>query len=701
MSNSFKKKVQETLLLPRKNKYKKERLKLMKEYEFERRKLTDYIEEKKVFEETVKTVECILTDDLIRNIDFTVCDEKFYFVSSSESGWIMPETARVICEYVTDNPSLTVIYGDEDYFAFIYHDAKHHGDRPAVASENAGGISSLLRETDDPKAGIVPFDACRCLRFFKPEFSPDTLCEFNYINSFAVKGECLKEIMKEVSEKEDASVYLYELAIRACAWSLTKKGQESIVRIPRVLTSNPVKVTAEEFEKAYKDGNVSKVLNRYINIADFHGFGSKYEKTRKTGNELLHTEPVRNIGHISVLIPSKDNPEMLIRCIDGLNIGKEDSIEIIVVDNGSSEINRNTVSEYLNSREYKTSYIYEQSEFNYSHMNNLAAVKASGEVLLLLNDDVEAKGCEWIKKMASYALRKDVGCVGCKLLYPDGNIQHVGISGGIDGPAHKYLGESDEVLQGFGDNAFNRNVLAVTGACMCVAKDKYFECGGLCEELKVGYNDIDLCMNLYDKGYRNIMRNDISHIHHESVSRGVDAKSQAKRKRLREEKQILVSRHRELMTYDPYEGSGADYLTAFERESYKSETAALTLNVSRKETDSEGWIYSSFEKLLFDDKTKKLSAKGYAVVPGIDNMRFDFEMLLIKDGITHSVSYAKSLRNDLQRRFSGTENTELCGFDFECDLSGIESGEYRISFYSKDHGNVRELITESEYTIKI
>ena len=140
-------------------------------------------------------------DYVSSNHDLSTMEGSYVIFTSDEAG-LDCNAEALICNTFKENKNISVIYGDEDYFAFIYHDAKHHGDRPAVASENAGGISSLLRETDEPKAGIVPFDACRCLRFFKPEFSPDTLCEFNYINSFAVKGECLKEIMKEVSEKE-------------------------------------------------------------------------------------------------------------------------------------------------------------------------------------------------------------------------------------------------------------------------------------------------------------------------------------------------------------------------------------------------------------------------------------------------------------------------------------------------------------------
>ena len=92
-------------------------------------------------------------------------------------------------------------------------------------------------------------------------------------------------------------------------------------------------------------------------------------------------------------------------------------------------------------------------------MNTIAAKEAKGEVLILLNDDIEASGNDWIQRMSSMATAKGVGCVGCKLLYPDGKIQHVGIAGGVDGPAHKFMGEEYEGKVGFGDNTMNKNVL--------------------------------------------------------------------------------------------------------------------------------------------------------------------------------------------------------------------------------------------------
>ena len=266
------------------------------------------------------------------------------------------------------------------------------------------------------------------------------------------------------------------------------------------------------------------------------------------------------------------------------------------------------------------------------------------------------------------------------------------------------MGEEDSVKAGAGDNLVNKNVLAVTGACLAVRKELYDRVGGLYEELKVGYNDVDLCMNLYENGYRNVLLNEIKLIHHESVSRGVDAKNKIKSERLSYEKAILKNRHPSLMIVDPYEGGSADFKLAFEKEKEDLSINATGKFESRKSNDDEGWVYFSFEKFqvkITEDSHKILIVKGYAVVPGIDNMRFDFDVILQKDGKQFVIPTERSLRPDLAGRFNGSENTELCGIDLRVSVDNLEEGNYRIYMYAKDHGNVREIITDTFLNIDI
>ena len=679
MPQSIKKAVQNALLKPRKKQYEKDYARLVKEYEEKAGAVNDYVSSKEVIEETAKRVKRLSIEELIGNLkEKTVYEESvFYLIYDASQGILRKESDRLIYEYTEDNPYAVIVYGDEDYFAY------------------SGEIE-----------GEEFYKVKRAFRYYKPIFSPETLASFDYIGAFAIEGGFLNEVLGSV-EKLNASIYysgmMYELIIEACARLMSQKQENLICHIPAVLVSREIKAESTENEDSIIADTGRLLYPEYQKIMPALS-DEKYAPVRQKAKDRLKLIPITDDITVSIIIPSKDNPDMLISCIDRLNLAGLTRVEVIVVDNGSNEDNKKRIEEYLDKCEFETRYIYSVEEFNYSKMNNDGAKVARGEVLLLLNDDIEAEGHEWIKKMALYATNKGVGCVGCKLLYPDGKIQHVGISAGVDGPAHKFMGEDDSLKAGAGDNLVNRNVLAVTGACLAVRKELYDRVGGLNENLKVGYNDVDLCMNLFEAGYRNVILNDIKLIHHESVSRGKDAGSKLKSDRLSAEKAILKERHPSLMIVDPYEGGSADYTLRFERENEDLSINAKGKYEVLKANDDEGWIYFSFDKFeikISASENKILVAKGFAIVPGIDNMRFDFALILQINARQYVIPIERSLRPDLAGRFNGSENTELCGIDVRASVDELEEGNYRIYMYAKDHGNVREIITDTFLNIDI
>ena len=679
MPQSIKKAVQNALLKPRKKQYEKDYARLLKEYEEKAGAVNDYVNSKEVIEETAKRVKRLSIEEVIGNLkEKTVYEESvFYLIYDASQGILRKESDRLIYEYTEDNPYAVIVYGDEDYFAY------------------SGEIE-----------GEEFYKVKRAFRYYKPIFSPETLASFNYIGAFAIEGGFLNEVLASV-EKLSASIYysgmMYELIIEACARLMSKKQENLICHIPAVLVSREIKAESTEGEDSVIADTGKLLYPEYQKIMPALS-EEKYAQVRQKAQDKLKLIPITDDITVSIIIPSKDNPDMLMSCIDRLKLAGLTRVEVIVVDNGSNEENKKKIEEYLDKCEFETRYIYSVEEFNYSKMNNDGARVARGEVLLLLNDDIEAEGHEWIKKMALYATNKGVGCVGCKLLYPDGTIQHVGISAGVDGPAHKFMGEDDSLKAGAGDNLVNRNVLAVTGACLAVRKELYDRVGGLNEELKVGYNDVDLCMNLFEAGYRNVILNDIKLIHHESVSRGKDAGSKLKSDRLSAEKSILKERHPSLMIVDPYEGGSADYTLRFERENEDLSINAKGKYEVLKANDDEGWIYFSFDKFeikISASENKILVAKGFAIVPGIDNMRFDFALILQINARQYVIPIERSLRPDLAGRFNGSENTKLCGIDVRASVDELEEGNYRIFMYAKDHGNVREIITDTFLNIDI
>ena len=163
----------------------------------------------------------------------------------------------------------------------------------------------------------------------------------------------------------------------------------------------------------------------------------------------------------------------------------------------------------------------------------MALEKAKGDIILLLNNDVEAIKKGWFEEMLSHAIQSEIGCVGAKLLYPDGRLQHGGVIVGLGGGAGHFHKFADRGSRGyFGQLCLVRNVSAVTAACLMIRKEIYKKVGGLDEQrLKVAFNDVDFCLRVEKLGYRNLWTPFAELVHHESASRGDDQSTIEKRRR--------------------------------------------------------------------------------------------------------------------------------------------------------------------------
>ena len=198
--------------------------------------------------------------------------------------------------------------------------------------------------------------------------------------------------------------------------------------------------------------------------------------------------------------------------------------EIIIIENNSHSPEIFAYYDELKSHP-KIKVIEYKGEFNYSKVNNFGAKEATGDYLLLLNNDTEVITLNWLEELLMYAERDDVGAVGAKLYYPDKTIQHAGIV--LKLGAHRTAGHSHyrvnyENLGYMGRLCYAQNVSAVTGACLMVKKSLYEEAGGLDEDFRVALNDVDFCLKLREKGYLNIWTPFCELYHYESASRGTD-----------------------------------------------------------------------------------------------------------------------------------------------------------------------------------
>lgn len=229
---------------------------------------------------------------------------------------------------------------------------------------------------------------------------------------------------------------------------------------------------------------------------------------------------------LSVVIPTRDRPELLRACLEAIDRYPAGcSLELVVADNDSAEpamlalLDRFEANSSLQRRQIV---VRTPGPFNYSAINNLAIQSSRGSVILLLNNDVEFLHEGWGLALAANAMRPDIGCVGAQLLYPDRRVQHGGVILGIGGIAGHAHHDFEGHVSGYhGRLQLVQELSAVTAACLAISRDHWQELGGLDERrLAVNYNDVDLCLRARQRGWRNLYLPQVRALHHESKSRG-------------------------------------------------------------------------------------------------------------------------------------------------------------------------------------
>jgi O-antigen biosynthesis protein len=256
---------------------------------------------------------------------------------------------------------------------------------------------------------------------------------------------------------------------------------------------------------------------------------------------------------VSLLIPTRDRANILETCVSSiLTRTSYQPYEILIIDNDSQDASTHSLFEKLRAQPI-VRIITSTGPFNFSALNNEAARAAGGSIIGLLNNDLEIVDGGWLAEMVALASRPEVGCVGCKLLYPEGQIQHAGVflgPGNLAGHGHRYAPRDSS---GYMNRLrMLQNVSAVTAACLVIRKEVFFRVGGLdAKELKVAFNDVDLCLKVRAAGYRNLFTPFVELIHHESISRGSDY-TPAKARRYFSEGNTLRRRWGPAIFSDPY-----------------------------------------------------------------------------------------------------------------------------------------------------
>ncbi|MFM7290264.1 MAG: glycosyltransferase family 2 protein [Planctomycetia bacterium] len=254
----------------------------------------------------------------------------------------------------------------------------------------------------------------------------------------------------------------------------------------------------------------------------------------------------------SIVICTRDHEALLRTAIGSIqtrtNYG---NYEIVVCDNGSVDAGMRSYLAEIACLPGVTVF-RDDSPFNYSRLNNAAVAKSRGELVCLLNDDIEVLTPEWLDELASFAVQPDVGAVGARLWYPDGTLQHGGVIigvGGVAGHAHLRLPKG---CHGYFSRAvLQQELSAVTGACLMVRRAVFDAVGGLDERIAVAFNDVDFCLRLRAAGYRNIWTPFAELVHHESASRGQEDNPE-KVARFQREVRFMHDRWGDVLQGDPH-----------------------------------------------------------------------------------------------------------------------------------------------------
>lgn len=341
----------------------------------------------------------------------------------------------------------------------------------------------------------------------------------------------------------------YDLALRA----LEKLEDDEVVHIPEVLYL----WRAGEHSTAKSIDNKPYALKAGMTAVTDHlkriGVKGTVDRSKElTSAFRVKIDVLEEENSVSVIIPTRDNLEMLSVCVDSiLKNTTYTNFEVIVVDNGSRE---ESTLEYLSKLQDFPRFrvLRIDKPFNYSNLNNEAAQLATGRHLLLMNDDTQVIDEDWMKELVSFSQLPFVGAVGAKLLYPDSRVQHAGVIlgiGSVAGHAHRLLHADDP---GYAGRAvLHQEFMAVTGACLMVEKEAFWKVGGLDEKLAVSLNDVDFCLRLNQSGLRNVFTPHARLIHHESVSRGSDSSPQNISRALNEI-EFMNKRWGKILQNDPY-----------------------------------------------------------------------------------------------------------------------------------------------------
>ena len=472
------------------------------------------------------------SEDIVRSIlnDYSSTDQRIKTIFRNENGHISNAS----------NDALELATGE--YVALLDHD-------DLLANDALYWVAKAIRT--HPFANLIYSDedkieenGRRSCPHFKPAFNIDLLLSYNYISHLGVyRRRTLQEIGGFRVGLEGSQDH--DLALRTVLTS----SPDQIVHVPRILYHwriHPESTASDPNSKDYTSERGLKAVQHYLDEQQKTSGCSATATKRAPNRYRCHWHLPQQSPSVDLIIPTRDRAEILELAVYSiLERTDYDNYTITIVDNQSCEAPTFELFQNL-QKKYPdiVRVIPHNKEFNYSAINNAAVKQSKADFIGLINNDIEAITADWLTEMTSLALRPDVGCVGAKLLYSNDTIQHGGVVigiGDVAGHAHKYFPKDNP---GYVDRLhYTQQMTAVTAACLIVRREIFNEVGGLNEKnLSVAFNDVDFCLRVHSKGYRNIFTPFAQLYHHESISRGTEDTPQ-KRQRFNQERQYMLDQY--------------------------------------------------------------------------------------------------------------------------------------------------------------
>ena len=465
----------------------------------------------------------------------------------------------------SSNSALSLAKGE--FVALMDHDDLLSPDalfRVAEAINQHPDVMMLYSDEDK-----IDTEGNRYSAYFKSDWNTDL---FYAQNMFSHLGVYRRSLIEKVGgfRKGFEGSQDYDLALRC----LEQINEEQIHHIPRVLyhwRSIPGSTSIALNEKSYAGTAAQKAL--------YEHFARKYPKqninlapTFIPGSLRVVWPLPEKLPLVSLIIPTRNGLDILSLCIASiLKKTRYVNYEILIVDNQSDDPKTLEYFDAIQQKEARIRVVKYDHPFNYSAINNFAVEQTKGDIIGLINNDIEAmNGADeercWLTEMVSHVVRPEVGAVGAKLYYPNGTVQHGGVLTGLGGGAHHavaghlFVGLTKNDAGYFARGIVTQQLSAVTAACMLMRREVFEEVGGLdVENLPVAFNDVDLCLKIRKAGYKIIWTPFAELIHHESISRG---KEDTPEKKARALKEILFMRNKwgDFLLNDPFYNPNLNYI---------------------------------------------------------------------------------------------------------------------------------------------